>query len=110
MNQDQHWKDLFTFSWIHIGFTFVTVFLFFTMISCTEDPKAKKAPLGPEYPVNEVEKTISKAMGDRFVTETKVGDAVLYELNRRVETSDPIALGLVQSVLMRHKALDFEEV
>lgn len=62
------------------------------LVGCTEEPEVKKAELGPQSSVEQVNKALDEAMESRSPLETRVGDQVLYEINQRVETSPVIKL------------------
>ncbi|MCB9084923.1 MAG: hypothetical protein H6624_11295 [Bdellovibrionaceae bacterium] len=77
---------------IHFALTLFMPVLIFLLVGCTEDPEVKKAELGPQSTVEQVNKALDDAMENRSPMETKVGDQVLYEINQRVETSTVIKL------------------
>ncbi|MCC7403119.1 MAG: hypothetical protein IT288_01870 [Bdellovibrionales bacterium] len=77
---------------IHFFLTLLLPVGLFLLLGCTEDPEVKKADLGPEVSVDQVNKVMDEALASRSPTETRVGDKVLYEINQRVETSSIIRL------------------
>ena len=77
---------------IHLALTLLAPVCLFLLLGCTEDPEAKKAELGPEASVDQVNKALDEAMDSRSPSQTRVGDQVLYELNQRVEASAVIKM------------------
>ncbi len=84
----------------------ILIGLILWLTSCTKDPEAKKAELGPVASVEQVNKALTNAMEGRFPLETRVGDQALYEINQRIETNDVVKL---KDILTEVKAREESE-
>lgn len=99
-------KSFRGYAMIQVISALIMIGLVFWLTSCTKDPEAKKAELGPAATVEQVNKALKTAMEERSPLETRVGDQALYEINQRVETNDVVKL---KDILTEVKAREESE-